>query len=143
MILNHAKLEDLQEVFQAFYRNKTWFPHIRKDYLSRQIAKNCCVFHDGVIITYNTYQRKQRIGTCEAKRGDIILHQILNSQEGSGKAGVVLDQFFHMVNAPVWLTVRAENARAIQFYIKHGMNQVGETFWLKGTMKGIVFLKEV
>lgn len=143
MSLEHADLDDLNEVFQAFYKNKTWFPHIRKDYLRRQIERDSCVFHDGVIITYNEYQRKQKIGTCEAKRGDIILHQILNSKEGSGKAGVVLEQFFKMVNKPVWLTVRAENERAIQFYIKHGMKCVGETSWLRGTMKGLVFLKQV
>jgi len=143
MQLNHADLDDLNEIFQAFYKNKTWFPHIRKDYLRRQIERGNCIFEQGVIITYNEYQKRQRIGTQEAKRGDIILHQILNAQEGSGKAGLILEQFFKLVNKPVWLTVRAENSRAIQFYEKHGMKNVGETSWLGGTMKGVVFLKEV
>lgn len=142
-MLTHATVDQVDEIYRHFYNNKTWFPHIRKDYIKRQVERGCCVYHDGIIITYNKYKRKQRLGSEHANKGDIILHQILNSKEGSGNAGIVLDQFFKMVEAPVWLTVRAENIRAIQFYEKHKMKSMGAISWLKGQMKGIVFLKEV
>lgn len=140
-MLTHATVDQVDEIYRHFYNNKTWFPHVRKDYIQRQVERGCCVYHNGIIITYNKYKRKQKVGSEQANKGDIMLHQILNSKEGSGNAGIVLEQFFQMVCAPVWLTVRVENTRATKFYEKHQMRSMGPITWMKGQLLGIVFLR--
>lgn len=138
--MRHATIEQLGEIYKKFHERRDWFPHIRKDYIQRMILAGKVVYQDNIVITYNQYTRKQRIGTVQASKGDFILHQILNANPGSGNASDVLCEFFDHCNAPVWLTVRADNHRAINFYLKNKMTEVGEIYWMKGLLKGIVFL---
>lgn len=140
-MLNHAKSQQINEIYEHFKKNKTWFPHIRKDYLARMIKFGNVIFQDGVIIIYKKYKRKNKIGNCPypAEKGDIILHQILNTNPGSGESKKLLKSFFKMANSPVWLTVRENNNRAINFYIKNGMVRIGTTSWSNGKMPGVVF----
>ena len=37
--MNHAKETDFEAVKEIFYQHKEWFPHIRTDYMKREIAK--------------------------------------------------------------------------------------------------------
>lgn len=142
--MNHAKLEQSDEIYNHFYANRTWFPHVRKDYIMRQIQKGGVIYEDGIIITYNRYKRKQRIGNSAcAQKGDIILHQILNTNQGNGKASTVLNRFLQHVNSPVWLTVRSENTVARIFYEKNGFVQSGEINWMQGKINGVVYLKTI
>ena len=60
--MNHAKEIDFESVKEIFYQHKKWFPHIRTDYMKRMIAKENLIFDNDVVITYNFYKRKQRIG---------------------------------------------------------------------------------
>lgn len=149
-MLNLATEEQAEEIYKHFYNNRTWFPHIRKDYVFRNVKAGNVVYHDGVIIIFKRYTRKQALGstldgvaTIQAQKDDVMLHQILNTSEGSGKASDVIEKFFVFVESPrIWLSVRADNARACSFYRRVGMQEVGKTSWKKGTMKGKVFLKE-
>jgi hypothetical protein len=140
-MLNHATSKQSKQIYQHFRDCREWFPHIRKDYLERMIAAGNVIFQDGVIIIYKQYQRRNTIGTSKipAEKGDVMLHQILNSKPGSGKAHKVLEAFFQMIGAPVWLTVRKSNSHAIKFYLKNGMKKVGTTAWMNGEMPGVVF----
>jgi hypothetical protein len=140
-MLKHATKKQSKEVYSHFRENKAWFPHIRKDYLERMIAAGNVIYHDGVVIIYKRYQRKNKIGTAKtaAVKNDVMLHQILNVKPGSGRAHKVLKTFFKTMNSPVWLTVRKSNSHAIKFYLKNGMKQVGTTSWMSGAMPGLVF----
>ena len=137
-----AKIEEIKEVYAIFHKHKDVFPHIRFDYLQRKINSDCCVYEDGVVITYTVYKRKQRIGdNNHAVRGDVMLHQIVNANLSNGKSAEVLQRFFeHTVEGKlVWLTVRTDNKRAIKFYEKIGFEDMGDIYWMKGKLPGKVF----
>jgi hypothetical protein len=141
--LNRATLDQLDEIYSHFYNCRQWFPHIRKDYVQRNISANNVIYDNGVIIIFNQYKRKQRIGTVCANRGDFILHQILNPFRDANKtttASDVIKQFCEECSSDVYLSVRADNDRAIKFYSKNGFVLAGTTSWMNGTLPGLVFL---
>ena len=138
--MNHAKETDFESVKEIFYQHKKWFPHIRTDYMKRMIAKENLIFDNDVVITYNFYKRKQRIGDVVAQQGDCILHQIA-AKHKNGSASQALQKFFEFVKPRlVFLSVRSDNEIAKKFYIKNNMKLVGKTTWAKGTLPGEVYL---
>ena len=138
--MNHAKETDFESVKEIFYQHKKWFPHIRTDYMKRMIAKENLIFDNDVVITYNFYKRKQRIGDVIAQQGDCILHQIA-AKYHNGSASQALQKFFEFVNPRrVYLSVRSDNETAKKFYLKNNMKLVGSTTWAKGTLPGDVYL---
>ena len=138
--MNHAKETDFEAVKEIFYQHKEWFPHIRTDYMKRMIAKNNLIYDNDVVITYNFYKRKQRIGDIIAQQGDCILHQIA-AKHKNGSASQALQNFFEFVNPRrVYLSVRSDNETAKKFYLKNNMKLVGSTTWAKGTLPGDVYL---
>ena len=138
--MNHAKETDFESVKEIFYQHKKWFPHIRTDYMKRMIAKENLIFDNDVVITYNFYKRKQRIGDVIAQQGDCILHQIA-AKHHNGSASQALQKFFEFVNPRrVYLSVRSDNEIAKRFYLKNNMKLVGSTSWAKGTLPGDVYL---
>ena len=138
--MNHAKETDFESVKEIFYQHKKWFPHIRTDYMKRMIAKENLIFDNDVVITYNFYKRKQRIGDVIAQQGDCILHQIA-AKHHNGSASQALQKFFEFVNPRrVYLSVRSDNEIAKKFYVKNDMKLVGSTTWAKGTLPGDVYL---
>ena len=138
--MNHAKETDFEAVKEIFYQHKKWFPHIRTDYMKRMIARENLIFDNDVVITYNFYKRKQRIGDIIAQQGDCILHQIA-AKHHNGSASQALQKFFEFVNPRrVYLSVRSDNEIAKKFYLKNNMKLVGSTTWAKGTLPGDVYL---
>jgi len=138
--MNIATLADLNTVKSIFApHQKTYFPHIRTDYIQRKIESGNVVLEDGVVIIFGVYKRKQKIGTVESERGDAHIGQIVTSQQGNGKAKDVLHKFFNEMNSKVWLTVRSENERARAFYVRNGMQEVGTTSWSDGKIPGTVY----
>ena len=65
----HAKEIDFDVVKDIFKQHKEWFPHVRQDYIKRMIASNNLILDNDVIITYNYYKKRQRIGTITATTG--------------------------------------------------------------------------
>ena len=138
--MNHAKEIDFESVKEIFYQHKTWFPHIRTDYMKRQIAQGNLIYDNDVVITYKFYKRKQRIGEVIAQQGDCILHQIA-AKHKNGSASKALQKFFEFVEPRrVFLSVRSDNEIAKKFYVKNNMKLVGTTTWAKGTLPGEVYL---
>lgn len=140
-----AKPEELDEIFRHFVDCKEWFPHIRKDYVERKILSGNVIYNFGVIIVFNVYKRRQRLGNVVAQKDDIILHQILNPNRGQlgneGCAEFIIKTFAEQSKTNVWLSVREENARAIAFYKKVGFEEVSKISWMGGKMPGLVFVK--
>lgn len=139
--MNIATINDLAEIKEIFSPHlKTYFPHIRMDYLKREIEKGNVILVNDVVIVYNLYKRKQKIGNVEAQAGDASIKQIVTKTQGKGSASSVLQSFFKHINTNVWLTVREENQRARSFYLKNGMKEVGVISWSSGTLPGVVYL---
>ena len=129
----HAKENDFDAVKDIFYQHKEWFPHIRTDYMRREIAAGHLILDNDVIITYNYYKRKQKIGNIQAQQGDCVLHQI--AAKNKGTASQVLQRFFKWTNRRVFLSVRSDNLIAKKFYKKNNMKIVGQTSWAKDGVK--------
>ena len=99
----HAEISDFETVKEIFYLHKKWFPHIRTDYMKRMIAKKNLILENDVVITYNFYKRKQKIGDIQAFKDDCILHQI--AAKGKGTASDVLQKFFKFFRSGNCVTV--------------------------------------
>ena len=138
--MHHADLSDFEEVKNIFYQYRDIFPHIRTDYLTRQIVGGHCIFKGGIVITYNFYKRPQQIGTVLAGKFNCILHQIVKDTNKYTSASSVLKEFFEYVKTDVWLSVRRDNIVAKKFYEKNGMKLVGECSWADETLPGDVYL---
>ena len=130
----HAKDTDFDAVKDIFKQHKEWFPHIRQDYIKRMIDSGNLILDNDVIITYNYYKKKQRIGTVTAQQGDCVLHQIA-AKNRNGSASQALQNFFKWTNRRVFLSVRSDNIIAKKFYEKNGMDLIGFTSWSLGGVK--------
>tara|TARA_B100000768_G_C11219827_1_gene349979 strand:+ start:359 stop:844 length:486 start_codon:yes stop_codon:yes gene_type:complete len=141
----HAKENDFDVVKDIFYQHKEWFPHIRTDYMRREIAAGHLILDNDVVITYNFYKRKYLLDKSmgEVVPGnkklimqwnDCILHQIA-AKNRNGSASDALQRFFKWTGSRVWLSVRSDNAVARAFYERNGMKKVGETSWTKDGVK--------
>ena len=60
---------------------------------------------------------------------------------GSGTAQSILNKFFEYCPRDVFLSVRADNLTANNFYVKMDMKLIGKTSWAKGTLPGNVYVK--
>ena len=119
--MKHATEKDLNDIMEVFKIHRDTFPHVRSDKIERMINEGNVIWEDEVVITYNHYKRSQRIGTYyrSARKGDCILHQIAAKNQGDGSAKKVFLRFLeYNKGKDVWLSVRAENKRAIAFYEK-------------------------
>ena len=136
--MRHATIEDFDVVKGIFKENRDVFPYLRFDSLKHKIKEGKVVYDTGVVITYNKYKRKQKLGNVQANMGDIVIQEIV--KEEGGDAEDVFFRFVDFVVEDVWLTVRRDNERAKKFYDRVGMELVGEVFWSKGTIPGDVYL---
>ena len=140
--MRYATINDFDEVWKIFKDNKKWFPHVRTFHVKNRLNWGQVILQDGVLITEQEYKRSGKIGRdtdVETKKGDRIIHQIINSQPNNGNARKVIEEYFKYVDTDVYLTVREENVPANKFYKKIGMEKVGYINWSKGKMKGNVW----
>lgn len=141
--MKHATLSDVKEIYRHFQKRKDVFPHVRQDKLCRMIEAGQVIWQDGVAIAYQQYKKRTRVGDIGIPKGAIMLHQILNSKQFSGKGGEVFEQFVREIVKPsggdLYLSVRRENAVACSFYERHGMKVAGKVAWSGGTLPGVVY----
>lgn len=145
--MKHATISDLKEIYRHFQRRKDVFPHVRQDKLRRMIETGQVVWQDGVVITYQQYKKRTRVGGVQIPVGSIMLHQVLNTQQFSGAGGRVFERFAEEIVKPsgcdLYLSVRKQNAVACSFYERHGMAVVGRVSWSGGTLPGLVYRRTV
>ena len=152
--MNHATLDNLEEIMDVFKQYGDTFPHIRKDKIETMIEFHNVIWEEGVLITYNHYKRKQKVAMMskknrvlsayEAQKGDCILHQIAAKNQGDGSGKRVFEKFIkYNKGRDIVLSVRTENDRAIKFYKKNGFIKVSDIEWGKDKqVKGQVYLLE-
>ena len=92
-VLSHATDDDYNQIMDVFKLHKAYFPHIRGDKIKRMIDSKNVVWEDGVLITWNRYKRKQKVGEYQAQKGDCILHQIAAKNQGDGSGKRVFERF--------------------------------------------------
>jgi hypothetical protein len=138
---------DLKSIYGLFASQRDVFPHIRQDALRRRIEAKQCVFENGVVVTFQKYRKRTHIGDLDIPAGSIMLHQIVNRDQFNGAGGAVFNRFFDEIVVPsrgnLYLTVRAANAVACQFYKRHGMTVAGKVEWAGGTIPGLIYRKTV
>jgi hypothetical protein len=141
--VRHASLRDLKAIYRHFQSHRDIFPHVRQDRLKRRIEASEVIWQDDVIITYQQYKKKTRVGDVQVPRGAVVIHQILNSNQFSGNGGEVFEQFFDEIvkssGGDLYLSVREENTLACAFYERHGMSVAGKVVWAGGTLPGLIF----
>lgn len=142
-----AQLSELKSIYTLFSARKDIFPHIRQDALKRRIEAGQCIFEENVAITFQQYRKRTRVGEVDIPAKSIMLHQIINGTQFNGAGGRMFDRFFEEVVRPsggdLYLSVRAANSVACQFYERHGMKIVGKVVWAGGTLPGLVYCKLV
>ena len=65
--MNHANLDNLEEIMDVFKQYGDTFPHIRKDKIETMIEFHNVIWEEGVLITYNHYKRKQKVAMMSKK----------------------------------------------------------------------------
>jgi hypothetical protein len=141
--VRHASERDFKAIYRHFQSHRDVFPHIRQDALKRRIEAGQCVYQDGVVITYQRYRKRIRVGDVQIPAGGIMLHQILNCNQFNGAGGRVFEQFVREIvnrSGDLYLTVRKENAIARRFYKHHGMKVAGTVAWSRGSIPGLVYV---
>lgn len=137
-----AQETDFDDAWSIFQGAKEWFPHVRKSHCKERISRGQLILEDGVLITYHQNKNNRKIGVdtnVRIESGCHIIHQLVNSNKGNGNAEKVVRKFFDYVDTNVYLTVRADNQRAIRLYEKLGMEDLGYINWSKGSLKGKVY----
>jgi len=141
--MRHASLRDLNAIYKHLRSHRDVFPHVRQDKLRREIEAGQVIYQDGVVIVWQQYKKKTRVGEVDIPKGAIMLHQILNSDQFNGAGSKVFRQFVDKVvkrsGGDLYLTVRKENTIACQFYERNGMTAAGMAVWKKRTIPGVVY----
>ena len=135
--MKHATIEDFHTIKNIFKGYRDIFPYLRFDSLKNKVEEGKVIYDSGVVITYNKYKRNQKLGNVQAKKGDIVIQEIVKEQAGNSVD--VFKRFADFVKEDIWLTVRRDNQKAKRFYDKVGMKVVGEVVWSKGTLMGDVY----
>tara|TARA_B100000519_G_C14089634_1_gene365664 strand:+ start:150 stop:659 length:510 start_codon:yes stop_codon:yes gene_type:complete len=156
--MKHAEIIDLEEIMDVFKQYKDVFPHIRSDKIERMVKSGNVVWEEKVLITYNWYKRKQKLGYIErsqfgdfdmvvkapyeAQENDCILHQIAAKNQGDGSGKRVFERFLEFNNGrDIILSVRSENKRARSFYENYGFDVKSDIEWGKTKqVKGKVYV---
>ena len=143
--MNHATIKDFDDIMNVFKQYGDLFPHIRGDKITTMIENNKVIWEEDVLITYNHYKRKQKLGLIEqsmfgkgvyikvpyeAQENDCILHQIAAKNQGDGSGKRVFERFLEFNKGrDIILSVRSENKRAIAFYEKYGFKDKSDIEW--------------
>ena len=83
--MRHATIEDFDVVKGIFKENRDVFPYLRFDSLKHKIKEGKVVYDTGVVITYNKYKRKQKLGNVQANMGDIVIQEIVKEEGGDAE----------------------------------------------------------
>jgi GNAT superfamily N-acetyltransferase len=127
------------------------FPHLYKQgfKLVKRIKSGNLILEDGVLITFTKYGNSGKISPNAKvlkKRGDYIIHQIASDKSVKGATKKVLDKFVEYCRMgggeSIFLTVRAFNEHARQFYERYGFVYMDDIKWNSketGEIPGVIY----
>ena len=93
-------------------------------------------------MTYTKYKKTvNKYKKYKIKPGDVKLNQLVNKNQGNGRAKKIFLKFMKKhKDSNLLLDVLASNKRAIKFYKKNGFKKIANTKF-GDKLKGIVMLK--
>jgi len=139
------KSKKIKEIVKIFQQYPDIFPRGYFRFLSGNLEKHeqngTLIYKNGVVLTYTKYKKRvNKYKKYKIKKGDVKLNQLVNKNQGNGKARTIFLAFMKKhSNTNLLLDVRADNKKAIRFYRKNGFNKIADTKF--GDIKGIVMLK--
>ena len=141
--LNIATKNDLPNIVEMFHLYLDIFPHIRNDYIERNIKKRNVIYENEVVIIYTKYSKRTKLCRVDSKnvyalRGDIMLHQIVTKYR-DGRATKIFNKFLNTLTDKLYLTVRSDNTKAISFYERNGLKCKGVVSWKENTLPGRLY----
>ena len=122
---------------------KAWQMQIsNRLYYYIKIKNNSKLFsqnENGIVLTWTKYKRKTKISpTVSILKGDIKINQLVNRYQGNGMANKIFSTFINNhYGTTLYLDVKADNERAINFYKKNNFKVIGEKLFGKN-MKGLI-----
>tara|TARA_B110000285_G_scaffold231813_1_gene301371 strand:- start:179 stop:616 length:438 start_codon:yes stop_codon:yes gene_type:complete len=136
-----ATITSKADIWSIFKNHRKVFPHIRNDYLQRQIESGNVIYDKGVVLITQLYKRTVSLGNSKFEKGTHIIHQIVNSKHGNGNASKVLNKFIKTLpkNTDCILTVRKSNRTARKFYKKNGFKTIGSINWSNNSIEGLIY----
>lgn len=127
------------------------FPHLYKQgfKLIKRIKNGNLILKDGVLITFTRYRsngKLSRKAKVYKKKGDYIIHQIASDKSIKGATKKVLDDFAKHCRSngseSIFLTVRALNEHARNFYERYGFMYMDDIKWNSketGEIPGVIY----
>ena len=111
--------------------------------LEKHDKKGTLIYKNGVVLTYTKYKKTvNKYKKYIIKPGDVKLNQLVNKNQGNGKAKKIFLKFMKThKDSNLLLDVLASNKRAIKFYRKNGFKKIADTKF-GDKLKGIVMLKK-
>ena len=138
---------DIQELINIFKLYPEVFPggyfRFLKSKITNKIEKNEIIYEKGVVLTWTKYKRKTKISpTVSILKGDIKINQLVNRYQGNGMAKKIFSTFInnHLATT-LYLDVKQDNIRAINFYKKNNFKVIGEKLFGKN-MKGLIMKRK-
>lgn len=142
------KSKKVKEIVKIFQQYPDVFPRGYFRFLSGTLDKHekngTLIYRNGVVLTYTKYKvnRSDMYKKFKVKKGDIKINQLVNKNQGNGKAKKVFLSFLKKhKKTDLILDVRSNNKKAIRFYRKNGFKKIADTSFGKD-MKGIVMLRK-
>ena len=140
------KSKKIQEIIDIFKQYPDIFPSGYFRFLPATLDKHdkngTLIYKNGVVLTYTKYKKTvNKYKKYKIKPGDVKLNQLVNKNQGNGKAKKIFLAFMKKhKDSNLLLDVLGNNKRAIKFYKKNGFKKIADTKFGK-KMKGIVMLK--
>ena len=147
--LDDQKEIDVQELINIFKIYPEVFPggyfRFLKGRLSDKIMKNELIYKDGVILTWTKYKRKTKISpNISILKDEIKVNQLVNKNQGNGMAKYIFSTFINNHSGTtLYLDVKADNTRAIEFYKKNNFTIVGEKLFGKSQIPGLIMKRDI
>jgi len=155
-LIKHPEFEDeyeggnkskkIKEIVKIFQQYPDIFPRGYFRFLSGTLEKHdrngTLIYKNGVVLTYTKYKKRlNKYKKYKIQVGDVKLNQLVNKNQGNGKAKkIFLDFMKKHSNSNLLLDVLVDNKRAIRFYKKNGFKKIADTKFGE-KMKGIVMIK--
>ena len=138
-MINILTTNDASRTYAAFSSRKDIFPHVRADYVKRQLESGSVYESGGVFIIAGKYKKNVNLQGTIIPKGAMMLHQIVNTGLGNGSASKVFDEWAQAVGADIYLSVRANNDIARRFYEHKEFKVIGDLAWKGGEMPGKIY----
>ena len=142
-IEEHNQNDIVDDIIDIFKLYPNVFPggyfRFLKAKITNKIEKNEIICENGVVLTWTKYKRKTKISPdVSILKGDIKINQLVNRYQGNGMAKEIFSSFITNHHCTtLYLDVKADNVRAIEFYKKNNFNVIGEKLFGKN-MKGLI-----